>query len=86
MPKGVIVLDMPESCAKCPFFQDIYCDMMCKVNGRTIDYTYPKDYKQEWCPIRQFPEKDRENYVRADSYWQKQGWNACISAITGEEG
>lgn len=47
MSKAVLVLDMPSSCDKCPCFCGHYSDMCCMaLNNRTIDYPYPKDFRQ----------------------------------------
>lgn len=80
MKKVYIVLDEPESCDDCPLFDDEYLQMACKGNGYGIGFPYPKDFKQEWCPLKPVPEKmaveDRwfsEDYSR--------GWNACIDGI-----
>ena len=43
MSKAVLVMDMPNSCNKCPCFCGYYPDMYCMaLNDRTIDYPYPK--------------------------------------------
>lgn len=48
MSKAILVMDMPDSCDKCPLFGDHYSDLCCKgLNYKTIDYPYPKDFKQE---------------------------------------
>lgn len=52
MSKAILVIDMPESCDKCPLFFGRYTDMGCRsLNNRTIDYPYPKDFRQDWCPL-----------------------------------
>lgn len=52
MNKAFLIIDMPNSCADCPLFNDIYNDMNCRgANKRTIDYPYPADFRQEWCPL-----------------------------------
>lgn len=91
MKKGIIVVDIPESCERCRFFQNIYNDMVCKVNGKTINYPYPKDFKQEWCPIREMPQRktvigiDGVSGMRERILFGKQiGWNECIDYL--EEG
>ena len=57
MSKCVLVMDMPSSCDECPLFGSHYSDMTCKANGRTINYPYPKDERQDFCPLRELPEK-----------------------------
>lgn len=46
MSKAVLVMDMPNSCNKCPCFCGYYPDMYCMaLNDCTIDYPYPKDFQ-----------------------------------------
>lgn len=53
MKKAVLIIDMPDSCSKCPLFSDFYTDMCCRgLNNRGIDYPYPKDFRQDWCPLK----------------------------------
>lgn len=48
MDKAILVIDMPDSCSECPLFGDYYVDMYCRgTNNRTIDYPYPKDFRQD---------------------------------------
>jgi len=51
MSKALAVVDMPNSCDECPAFGNHYSDMVCKVNGAGINYPYPKDFRQSWCPL-----------------------------------
>lgn len=54
MSKATLVIDMPESCSKCPFFGDHYSDMTCHaLNNRGIDYPYPDSFRQKWCPLKE---------------------------------
>lgn len=58
MSKAILVIDMPESCDKCPLFFGRYTDMGCRsLNNRTIDYPYPKDFRQDWCPLQEIEER-----------------------------
>lgn len=63
MGKAVLVMDMPSSCDKCPCFCGHYSDMCCMaLNNRTINYPYPKDFRQSWCPLKELPElADKKN-------------------------
>lgn len=57
MGKAVLVIDMPNSCSECPLFHDTYCDMCCSgLNYRSINYPYPKDFRQVWCPLKPLSE------------------------------
>ena len=92
MSKCVLVMDMPISCDECPLFGSHYSDMTCKANGRSINYPYPKDERQDFCPLRELPKKigieeaikmPRNGCVSdvINSY------NACIAELLkGEEG
>ena len=83
MSKAVLVFDMPSSCDSCPLFGNYYSDMCCKgLNNRSINYPYPKDFRQDWCPLREIPEKyvlsDDDNVF--DVEWLR-GFNYCINRI-----
>ena len=86
MNKSVLVLDKQECCTKCPLFSDVYTDMVCRGNGRTIDYPFPDDKIQDWCPLKDVPEKKNvrifclgERDFEQRGY--QQGWNACIEEM-----
>lgn len=80
MSKAILVMDMPDSCDGCPLFGNHYSDLCCKgLNNRGINYPYPKDFKQKWCPLKEVPQKvvgfgTDNQYVMG----RKDGWNACI--------
>ena len=79
MKKVYIVMDEPESCDDCPLFDDKYLQMACKGNGYGIGFPYPKDFKQEWCPLKPFLGKPDYPPIGAESFVA--GWNACIDRI-----
>lgn len=63
MKKAILVIDMPDSCSKCPLFGDYYADMCCRgLNYRGIDYPYPENFRQDWCPLKIMPEEGPEVY------------------------
>ena len=85
MSKAVLVIDMPESCRDCSCFSNHYSDMCCKGAGnRTINYPFPVDFRQDWCPLKPLPEKDNGDYVLQYSQGYQEGWNDCIRAIDKE--
>lgn len=90
MSKAILVIDMPESCDKCPLFHGFYTDMTCSANNWGIDYPYPKDFRQDWCPLKPLPEKidieaERNKPHDIDCDWEfESGYNACIDEILGE--
>ena len=86
MSKAILVIDMPESCSKCPLFGGYYADMCCEgMNNRSINYPYLEDFRQDWCPLKQLPNKRNVNNIWtmggciSDDY--SVGWNACINEI-----
>lgn len=83
MNKSILVIDMPESCAKCPLFGDHYADMCCKgLNNRGINYPYPKDFRQDWCPLREIPEIKLSNVpYEADYPSYARGFYDCLYNI-----
>ena len=85
MNKAILVIDMPNSCDECPLFNNYYSDMCCRgLNYRRIDYPYPENVRQNWCPLKPVPEKyDMDNCVCDRDYdgEYEHGYNACIDEI-----
>ena len=82
MSKAILVIDMPESCDKCPLLGGFYSDLCCKGMGnRGINYPYPKDFRQDWCPLKPFPREDKGNYLLEYSNGYQKGWNDCINYL-----
>lgn len=90
MSKAILVIDMPESCDMCPLFHGFYSDMTCGANNYGINYPYPKDFKQDWCPLKPLPEKydieaERNKPHDRDYDWEfESGYNVCIDEILGD--
>lgn len=90
MSKAILIMDMPDSCDKCLLFGNHYSDLCCRVlNNRGINYPYPDNFRQEWCPLRNVVEKKERDIVKEDynggySHGIVHGWNACIDEILGE--
>lgn len=81
MNKAILVIDMPESCSKCPLFGGYYADMCCKgMNNRGIDYPYPEDFRQDWCPLKAAPKLIEVKYGDDSQDWDK-GYNSCLEEI-----
>ena len=87
MSKAILIIDKPESCHKCPLFSSPYSDMTCRGNGKTIDYPYPDDKVQEWCPLKEIPEKKNLDGLEGRPLLKAQwtGWNQCIDEILAEK-
>ena len=57
MSKVFLIIDMPDSCYNCPLFGDHYSDLCCKgLDNRSINYPYPKNFRQDWCPLKELSE------------------------------
>ena len=87
MSKAILVLDMPNSCDKCPCFCGHYSDMCCMaLNNRTINYPYPKDFRQRWCPLKELPdETHNDEYMDEYCDGYDNGWNSLRKKILGED-
>lgn len=87
MSKAVLVVDMPSNCDKCPYFCGHYSDMCCMaLNNRTINYPYPKDFRQRWCPLKELPEEIHSNeYLDEYCDGYDDGWNSLRKKILGED-
>lgn len=86
MPKAVLVMDMPESCPDCRFFESDWreCYAISKRYNRDI---MTEEAKPNWCPLRELPEKmpDLEHgYENVEKSIIRTGWNACLDAIAKE--
>ena len=85
MDKAILVIDMPKSCDKCPLFHGFYTDMTCGANNYGINYPYPKDFRQDWCPLKSMPEKmtgHNSIYYQWGDY--EDGWNHCLECLLEE--
>jgi len=86
MAKAVLVMDMPESCPDCRFFESDWreCYAISKRYNRDI---MTEEAKPNWCPLRELPEKmpDLEHgYENVEKSIIRTGWNACLDAIAKE--
>ncbi len=82
MNKAILVIDMPKGCGDCLLFGGSYADMLCKgMNNRGINYPYPEDFRQDWCPLKPAPEKDEVHYLHEWSAGYKKGWNDCVNYL-----
>lgn len=87
MSKAVLVMDMPSSCDKCSCFCGHYSDMCCMaLNNRTINYPYPKDFRQRWCPLKELPDEiHSKEYLDEYCDGYDDGWNSLKKKILGED-
>ena len=80
MSKAILIMDMPESCGKCPCVND--AKTWCLSCNRIASLLY--EPRPEWCPLGEVPEyrDEGEEFTVAD-YFRAQGFNACIDEILG---
>lgn len=92
--KSLFMMDTPENCVDCQFCyeHDEGIEACCTVTRepsnddmyRIIKEDYCQD-KPDWCPLKPMPEKkncDVFSFGTQIGAW-REGWNACIDAITG---
>ena len=88
MSKGILVVDMPESCEKCPMLNGadecILQDEDANFAADTLE-----DLK-EGCPLVELPEKkdaicyEHDSWPTIQKKTENGGWNACIDKIVGQ--
>ena len=76
MSKAILVIDMPDSCDKCPLLLRHEEERCCWVEGRN-SFTI----KPSWCPLKPAPELQDEWYD--DDDWII-GYNNCVHEIMGD--
>lgn len=89
MSKAILVIDMPESCGKCPLcasyqghtwdFREYWCPAL---NHADVDPLARKPYD---CPLKLLPERE-DYYLGMNSYSEGRvdGWNDCINELLGD--
>ncbi len=85
MAKGIIVVDIPETCGDCACCQyDGQYDRYCGVNGEDLMNIDWNGEKPDWCPIKPMPERAyHENYCDNGRY--DKGRNDCLNEVLGTE-
>lgn len=93
MSKAILVIDMPESCDKCPFsFDPNGTNVFCIISQEKEKYAtvireipYPYSGKPDWCPLRELPGEEH-NDLRYDEYCDgyDDGWNGFRQKILKE--
>lgn len=81
MPKAVLVMDMPESCAKCDFCQNLDERWLC-CNRK--DKTALAFVRPDWCPLVELPEKMKTGTGGYGENMFRSGFNACLDEILRE--
>ena len=84
MNKAILIIDMPESCDKCPLLLRHEEERCCIPEGRNSFTTKPS-----WCPLKPLPEKyEIDRYKCNDQFYQfkfERGYNQCIDKIVGSQ-
>ena len=97
MAKAILVMDMPESCAKCEFCREIRenqhcCERVVNTVGVCkrieLDVEFYQYEKPNWCPLKEVPEKTvtmELSVAHSESVEMgyREGYNACIDEILG---
>lgn len=84
MSKCVLVMNMPSGCIKCPLYD--YVPSSCFLTNK-FQNNISEDFKPDWCPLRNFPEKRSTEYNPTRNPYITEGYNACIDELLkGEEG
>lgn len=87
MVKGIVVVNIPESCENCVFSgtraEPLSDHYFCRI--LTMGTT-PKGIKPDWCPIKEIPVRLEElKFPHSMSDYQRKGFskgfNACLNEI-----
>lgn len=82
MAKAVLVMDNPEDCPMCKFWNSK--DDECYATGVEELSLNSEEAKPDWCPLRELPEKIPElksGYEDLSTSIRRVGWNACLDEI-----
>ena len=89
MSKGILVVDMPESCSKCKFLYEFQgmkkCNLMNVLNSgnsRLSQNNFTK-CRHDNCPLVELPEKmpEPEGFEPVETSVKRVGWNALWDKI-----
>ena len=83
MPKAVLVIDMPESCADCQLADDDPSGLYCVPEDEYYDGKESTEDRASFRPLRKLPEyrhtigkESEKNRILTNT-----GWNACLDKI-----
>lgn len=78
MSKAILVIDMPESCAKCPFVEhEDEGWLYCSIHNSDTAFAFKR---ADWCPLKELPERKNVNWLSDNAGWSR-GWNDCLKEI-----
>ena len=86
MSKGIIVIDIPECCDKCPAFERKTYSCGCTWNDILRDFEEYEEERSPDCPLKPLPQyMTMENVVSSD-YNEAfvNGFNYCLDDILGD--
>lgn len=88
MRKGIIVVDIPEYCCRCPFEvcggDKYYCNIYETLNiAKKATPLTDRQIKPDWCPIRPIPVQPPLNMALTPIL--EDSWNASNKEIMGNE-
>ena len=85
MSKGIVLVDIPEYCGRCPFEVcgggKYYCNIYESLNfAMQVTPLTDRQIKPDWCPIKPVPERAfHEDYCDNGRY--DKGWNECLDEL-----
>ena len=90
MAKAVLVMDMPDDCTMCKFWNTD--DDECYATGsEELSLGGCEKTKPDWCPLRELPEKKDRNSPERVEYGNFgtgyiAGFNDCLDKILKDDG
>lgn len=89
MAKAVLIMDMPEDCTMCKFWNSK--DNECYATGVEELSLNSEEAKPDWCQLRELPEREEELPVEKYEFGGlgkafTSGWNACLDEILKTDG
>lgn len=92
MAKGIIVLDVPESCRNIRGDENgcLFGGMVCQIKQKDVMNHVVKGTKPDWCPIKEIPARLEEIKLPNTKNGHKMegfstGFNACLDEIEGKD-
>lgn len=91
MSKGILIMDMPDSCLDCKFCREIDegIEVCCEIMDEPDDSSLCRmieaycQCRPNWCPIKELPEKMK--YCNGTYNGEVKGWNLCLEEILKED-
>ena len=74
--KSVLVVDTPNSCKYCKFYDEWWC----KIKDRCPEDDMGENGIAIWCPLKPLPQKKNTDFHPNIVY--ANGWNDCLEEIT----